>query len=106
MEKVTQKQFLKARRKIVLEWITVNALGISIGVFSFWFLGSIVAWTCIIGEWHLAGRIIFAFLSFIWSAFIFSSVTVHCAGEFKVLKEVKNVDQLKVWCEEYGYKYI
>ena len=106
MEKVTQKQFLKARRKIVFEWITFSIGGGLIGMFSFWFLLSIVAWTCVVSDWPSWERLVFSILSLIWLALIVPNITSNCAEEFRQLKKVSNQWELEAWCRRYGFKYI
>lgn len=106
MEKVTQKQFLKARRKVAFEWITFSIGGSLLGIFGFWFLLSIVSWTCVIGDWPSWTRLVLSILSFVWTAFIISNVSNHCHAEFHELKQINSKEELNGWCRRYGFKYI
>jgi hypothetical protein len=103
---ITRKQFIRAKRKVVVDFVGFNLIGTLLGVFSMWVTGSIIAWGCHIGGWSLVGRHVFALAAFAWWVFITTNLVRYSYGCLLDLKKVDTQDELDAWCRKYYFRYV
>lgn len=104
--KVTSKQFIKAKRKVFVEFVGFEIVGSILIAFLLWIAGSIMSWDTCIGNWNSIARMLYIVLLVCgWVAF--NSILVkHTDGCYQGLKEVKSIQGLDEWCIRYGFRFI
>lgn len=104
--KITKKQLVKAKRKVVIDFFSFEIIISIILILLVWTVGAIIAWSGDVGSWHIVGRVIFAtVLGTAWATFNLSLITYSnkCFNELKTIRDTKGLD---TWCLKYGFKSI
>lgn len=103
---VTKEQFIKAKRKVVIDFFGFNLIGSGLGVLCLWAFGSVIAWDSYLGNWGVYARIVFAILSMSWVIFITANLILYSAKCLRRLRDVKTQEELKKWCRIYYFRYV
>lgn len=104
--KVTSKQFMRAKRKVFVEFIIFEIIGSILITFLLWVSGSMIVWNVSVGDWHVLARVIYTILLVCFWLMMNLWLVTHADECYQNLKKVKDLQGLDEWCIAYGFKFI